>query len=120
MRLIEIASLVDRVENGDALLQEVCRTSGAFDLTDRAVGDARRLQEMPLRGSQGQFSRLTLQCRIDSEVNRYQPSLHEPFHKCFCIRWCPSCVARSQISRENAGLGALVFTQFSQCFSGAQ
>src|SRR5215813_6805209 len=35
-------------------------------------------------------------------------------------RWCPSCVARSQISRENAGLGALVFTQFSQHFSGAQ
>src|SRR5262249_43010630 len=34
--------------------------------------------------------------------------------------WCPSCVARSQISRENAGLGALVFTQFSQHFSGAQ
>src|SRR5215831_16409468 len=35
-------------------------------------------------------------------------------------RWCPSCVARSQISRGNAGLGALVFTQFSQHFSGAQ
>src|SRR5262249_38721416 len=36
------------------------------------------------------------------------------------IWWCPSCVARSQISRENAVLGALVFTQFSQHFSGAQ
>src|SRR5262245_2837518 len=34
--------------------------------------------------------------------------------------WCPSCVARSQISRENSGLGVLVFTPFSPRFSGAQ
>lgn len=60
MRLIEIAGLVNRVENGDALFQEICCMAGAFDLANRAVGDTRRLQKVPLHESYRLFSRLTL------------------------------------------------------------
>jgi hypothetical protein len=51
MRLIEIAGFVDRVQDGEALFEEVRRVSGAFDLTNGAEGDTRRVQEMTLRGS---------------------------------------------------------------------
>jgi len=52
--LIEIPAFMDRVENRDTLFQEVGRVSCAFDLPDRPVRDAGRLQEMTLSGPQRQ------------------------------------------------------------------
>ena len=68
MGLIEIAGLVNCVEDGDALFQEVRRVPGALDLTSRAVSDPRRLQKMTLHGSQGQRSRSTAHDRLDDRV----------------------------------------------------
>src|SRR6516164_4785374 len=55
MRLIEVAGFVNRVEDRGALLQEVRRMSGAFNLTNSAVGHTRRLQKMPLCRPYRQF-----------------------------------------------------------------
>ena len=48
-----ITGLVNCVENGDALLQEVRCMSGALNLTDSAVSHTCRLQKVTLCGSQG-------------------------------------------------------------------
>jgi len=62
----------------------------------------------------------TVLCVAGEGADHYQWGRTRGFVMARVTWWCPSCVARSQISRENAGLGALVFTQFSQRFSGAQ
>src|SRR5262249_7606866 len=48
MCLVEEPSLVDGIENRDALLQEIRRISSAFDLAKSTVGHARGPQKMPL------------------------------------------------------------------------
>ena len=48
--LIKIAGQMDHVENGGALLQQVCRVPCSFDLTISSAGDAGGPQKMPLCG----------------------------------------------------------------------
>jgi hypothetical protein len=55
MGLIVVARFVNRVENRDALLQEVRRLPGAFDLPNGAVSQAGCPEKVPLRGSDGAF-----------------------------------------------------------------
>ena len=81
MRLIEIAGFVDGVENGDTLFQEVRRVSRAFDLTDRAVSQTRRLRKMTLSGSEGQSSPLTAYCRIHGGITGDDALLRKSLHE---------------------------------------
>ena len=85
VRLIEVASQMYGVENGDARPQQVCCIARTFDLTKCGVGDARSPQEMPLCGPHRQRPALTLQSGIDSRITRKKTSLHKPLDKCFRI-----------------------------------
>jgi hypothetical protein len=60
VRLIEIASYVDGVDNGDALLQQIRRISRSLDLAKSGAGYTRCPQEMPLGGSQRKRPWLTV------------------------------------------------------------
>ena len=51
MRLIEIASVVNGVQNGNALPQKIRGVPGALDLPDTAITEPGRTQEVPLNGS---------------------------------------------------------------------
>ena len=57
MRLIEIARLKDRVEDGRALPQENRRIAGALDLANGAMCQPGRTQESPLCGAQREVAR---------------------------------------------------------------
>ena len=83
MRVIEITGLVSRVENGNAFSQEVRRKAGAFDLTDGALSHAGSVEEMPLRGSDGQLLPFPLECSIYGKIHREQTIAHKSFHKDF-------------------------------------
>lgn len=66
--LIEIASYIYGVENGDALPQQVRCIARSFDLTKSSAGDARGPQKMPLCGSHRQRPGLPLQSGIDGRI----------------------------------------------------
>lgn len=83
--LIEIASKMYGVENGDALPQQVRCIACSFDLTKSSAGDACSPQEMPLRGSHRQRPDAPLQSGSDGRITQKETSLHKPLDECLCI-----------------------------------
>src|SRR5215467_9492966 len=76
--LIEKFSLVHRVENRDALLQQARRVPCAFDLTNRAMGQPRRLQKMPLQGPRRKRARMVIPHPIDDRISHDEAPSGQP------------------------------------------
>jgi len=85
VRLIEIASHVDGIDDGDALLQQSGCMPRPFDLTIGSAGYARGAQKEPLRRSQRQCPWFALQYRVYSGIERNQAGLREPPDKNFGV-----------------------------------
>src|SRR5258705_9583081 len=83
--LVEEPSLVDGIENGDALLQEIRRISSAFDLAKSTVGHARGLQKMPLHRPPGQCRMHAPQRVFHGAITCDHAALHEAGYKTFRI-----------------------------------
>src|SRR6478752_1137051 len=85
MRLIVITGCADGVENADVLLQKACRISGPLDLTDRTMGNSRRLQKPPLSGPHSKRSTVPAESVIYARVNCNQFLADKPLHEGFRI-----------------------------------
>src|SRR5262245_6957478 len=85
MCLVEETSLVDGIENGDALLQEARRISRALDLAKRSVRHARGLQKMPLHGAQRQCRRHAPQSVVHGAITCGQAALQKARYTRFRI-----------------------------------
>src|SRR5262245_19295106 len=81
MCLIEVAGLVDRIENGNALREKSRCVSGAFDLANRGTRDPGRAREVTLRPSCRKPIGLTSQRRVDRGVAYDNSLLDEPGHE---------------------------------------
>jgi hypothetical protein len=57
MGLVEISQTANDVENGNFLSEQDSRISGTLDQSKRSVSNASRLQEVTLRGAEGEASR---------------------------------------------------------------
>jgi len=81
MGLIEVARLVDRVENRRSLFQKGRCISRPLDLPDRPVGDANRPQKMTLCRSDVHTLGVTPQYRLNARVTDNDAPSHEPGHE---------------------------------------
>src|SRR5215472_15667318 len=81
MRLVEIAAVLDDVEDRQALAQQVCRIASAFHRSERGVRDAGRAQHMTLHGAQRHLLRLTPQRGFDGSIPRKNSLSREARHK---------------------------------------
>ncbi len=85
MRLIKVAHLVNRIQDGLALLQEGRGVSSALDLKAGNLGQPGCLQEMALHGAQGHLHRLSPQGSLHSRVTHQQAFLYKTVDKRICI-----------------------------------
>src|SRR5829696_8370066 len=85
MCLIVVACFVNRVENGNALLQKIGCMSRAFDLTNGAVRYSGRLKKMPLFRSFGALERFTAEYGRQRVVHRNQPVINKSFDERFRV-----------------------------------
>src|SRR5687768_3691645 len=85
MRLVEIPSQIDDIENRNTLPQKVHRVTNALDLTHRAASHSCGAEEMTLLGSQGPRARRSVQRRINGGVAYEDAFRHQPLHECLGI-----------------------------------
>jgi hypothetical protein len=85
VRLIEVAGLINGVEDRYALLEERRRLAGAFDSPKCTICQSSSSQETPLYRTWRQFFHSTLQCRFDDRLANEQTVTQEPIYKRVCV-----------------------------------
>jgi len=85
VRLIEVTSVVDDVQDGRPLPKQIRGTTRALDLPDGSMREPGGSQEMPLGGSHGLRQRLALKGNGHVRVAPDDALAHESRHEDLCV-----------------------------------
>jgi hypothetical protein len=85
VRLIEVAGIVNGVQDWGALLEELRRQAGTLDLPERCVRQAGRLHEMTLSRAARTVRVVSMQCGGDRLVASDHSTLDETIHECLDV-----------------------------------